>query len=364
MNINNANNRNAEIESFLERAGWGEAKRQALVADASSRRYERLFGLDGPAILMDAPAGSEGSSCPPKASEEERAALGYNAQARLAGSDTKAYAALASELVARGFSAPKIMAADHAHNLLLLEDLGDDLFARIKVDKAELYGAAVDALAALSRSSFDAKMPFGGNDWTLLDYDTCALLTEASLLLDWYAPYRGSKLDAAAHDEVTALWKAAFARLDALPRVLSLRDVHAENLLWLPDRDSIARVGLIDFQDALFGSPAYDLVSLLQDSRRDLPPGLEDTMITRFLDQAKIKDTEAFMTSYAVLGAQRSAKVLGIFIRLAKRDGKERYLQFLSITARNLVRCLAHPSLSDLNVWMHAHIPAIFTERP
>ena len=351
-----------DIESFLKRSGWGAARRHALVADASSRRYERLYGADGPAILMDAPPGDETSSCPPGANEEERAALGYNALARLSGSDTRAYAALAEELVARGFSAPKIMAADHEHNLLLLEDLGDDLFARIAVDQAELYGAAVDTLAALSRSSFGAKMPFGGDDWTVLDYDNCALMTEANLLIDWYAPYRGAAQDAAAHDEVEALWRKAFAQLDALPRVLSLRDVHAENLMWLPDREGVARVGLIDFQDALFGSPAYDLVSLLQDSRRDLPDGLEETMIARFIEQAKITDPETFLASYAILGAQRSAKVLGIFVRLAKRDGKERYLQYLPITARKIVRSLSHPVLAELQKWMQDHVPAIFTE--
>ncbi len=354
--------REEEIREFLAASGWGEARRIALAGDASTRRYERLRGPKGIAILMDAPSGTETSPCPPMASAEERAALGYNALARLAGADVRAFAALSCELVARGFSAPEILASDYQRGFLLLEDLGDALFSESLIEKETLYSAITDTLAALSRSSFDAKMPFGGNDWHVLDYDKCALMSETDLLLDWYAPFRGGAPDGAARHEVQTLWSEAFLALDALPKVLTLRDVHAENLIWLPARDGAAQTGLLDFQDAVFGSPAYDLVSLLQDSRRTLPPGLEDKMKERFLEHAKIRNREAFALSYAVLGAQRSAKVLGIFVRLAKRDGKPRYLDFLSITAGNMVRSLEHPELAGLKLWMQQHIPAIFAE--
>lgn len=358
----NAERRRDEINVFLGKTGWGEARRSALVADASTRRYERLYGAAGPAILMDAPPDAETRTGSPEASPKERAALGYNALARLAGPDTRAFAALSGELARRGFSAPIILGADHERGLLLLEDLGDSLFSQNPDDQAMLYDAATRTLAALSRASFTPPMPPGHPIWTVQGYDPCALLTETDLLLDWYAPYRNVALEMSARNQVHGLWEEAFAVLDRLPKVLTLRDVHAENLLWLPDRDGVANVGLLDFQDALFGSPAYDLVSLLQDSRRDLPDGLEEIMIKRFLEHSKIRDHDAFMASYAIMGAQRAAKVLGIFVRLARRDGKEKYLQYLPITARNMVRSLSHPILKTLQKWMQNHIPAIFTE--
>ncbi len=354
--------REDEITNFLALSGWDAAQRLALAGDASTRRYQRLSGPKGAAILMDAPFGAETSPCPVNASFEERTALGYNALARLAGADVRAFSALSHELVQRGFSAPRVLAADHAQGLLLLEDLGDALFSTIPVEKEKLYGAATDTLAALCRSSFGSNMPFGNNDWTVLDYDPCALLTETDMLLDWYAPFRGTAPDEAARQEAHELWADAFTALETLPRVLTLRDVHAENLIWLPKRDGVARTGLLDFQDAVFGSPAYDLVSLLQDSRRILPSGLEDAMLTRFLEASKIRDREAFAHSYAILGAQRSAKVLGIFVRLAQRDSKPRYLDFLSITARNMARNLEHPALAELKGWMQCHVPMVFEE--
>ncbi len=352
--------RETRITEFLDTAGWGKARRAALAQDASSRRYERLSGPLGRAMLMDAPPDEDAVLCPPEADTAKRTALGYTALARLAGSNTHAFAALAQELVARGFSAPQILAADHDHGLLLLEDLGDDMFSTSALDKTMLYGAATDTLAALCRSSFDTSMPLGRADWTVLDYDAPALLCETDLLLDWYAPYAAKAPSEKARAEVQALWVRAFAVLDTLPKVLVLRDVHVENLIWMPDRDGVAQTGLIDFQDALFGSPAYDLVSLLQDSRRDLPDGLEEQMLERFMEKAKISDRAAFLRSYAVLGAQRSAKVLGIFVRLTQRDHKPKYLDFLPITRRKMARALAHPDLGELGDWMRVHIPAIF----
>jgi N-acetylmuramate 1-kinase len=355
-------NREQAINTFLARAGWGKAPRTPLAADASTRRYARLHGPKGRAILMDSPPATDEHLCPPGASAKQRQSLGYFALARLAGSSTHAFAALADALVMRGFSAPTILAADHEHGLLLLEDLGDALFSNAVTDKITLYSAATDTLAALCRSSFDAQMPPGKQDWTVQTYDEHALLCEADLLLDWYAPYAGTVPDDGARKALQNLWRDAFLTLENLPKVLVLRDVHAENLLWLPKREGHARTGLLDFQDALFGSPAYDLVSLLQDSRRTLPDGLEQAMLKRFLEHAKINDPEAFMTHYAVLGAQRSAKVLGIFVRLAIRDNKPRYLEYLPITARNLVRSLQHPHLDGLQQWMKAHLPGIFEE--
>ncbi len=357
-----AKRRALEISAFLANTPWAEAQSSVLVQDASSRSYQRLGSKASNAILMDAlPQGDE-RLCPPEASVTERHALGYHAMARLAGSNTRAFAALAQELVARGFSTPTILAADHGGGLLLLEDLGDDLFSQEPAKPEVLYSTAIETLAALARSSFDAAMPFGQTGWVVQDYDFCALLTESDLLLDWYAPMVGPVPNKTARAHIHALWSEAFKVLNNLPKVLVLRDVHAQNLLWLPEREGVSRVGLLDFQDALFGSPAYDLVSLLQDSRRDLPPGLEEEMIEHFLMLAKITDRKAFAASYAIVGAQRSAKVLGIFVRLAKRDGKANYLDYLPITARNFVRSLEHPVLADIRDWMQKHIPAVFMQ--
>ncbi len=356
--------REALVRTFLAAAGWAHARRTALAGDASTRRYERLHEKTATAVLMDAPPDAETEPCPPDASPGQRARLGYNALARLAGADVGAFAALAAELVARGFSAPKVLAMDRQNGFLLLEDLGDAVYARMAdrgaVPVADLYEAATDCLAALSRCSFDAALPTGHADWLVQDYDHTALLAETQLLCDWYAPYCGAALDGPAQEDARALWDQAFAVLDDLPKVLVLRDFHAENLLWLAARGGIARTGLLDFQDALFGSPAYDLVSLVQDSRRRLPEGLEQAMIARFADKARLPDPQALEVSYAVLGAQRAAKVLGIFVRLAERDGKPRYLQYLPIAAHNLARSLQHSHLHKLREWMLRYLPSVF----
>ncbi len=360
--------RNARIQQFLHAANWGDAQRQALPLDASTRRYERLVLGDKHAILMDAPPGAEASACPPNATAQQRAALGYNALARLAGPDTRAFFAIATELSARGFSPPRIYAADHDHGLLLLEDLGDALFAKLASEKTVgediLYSAATEMLAALTRCSFQPQMPPTQPQWQVQDYDQHALLAETDLLLQWYAPHLGSTPDDQACAHIRAAWAESFTALDALPKVLVMRDVHAENLLWLPDRDAHARTGLLDFQDAVFGSPAYDLVSLLQDARRDLPHGLEDQMKALFLERSKINDHDAFHASYAILGAQRAAKILGIFVRLAERDHKPRYLEFLPRTAAHFVRNLQHPALAEIETWARRHFGALFEATP
>jgi len=363
----NGAGREALLAAFLDRCGWGAARRRPLAVDASTRHYLRLAGKAGTAVLMDAPPDAETRSCPADATPEQRTELGYNAVARLAGADVHAFASFASELVARGFSAPKVLAADAANGFLLLEDLGDDLFARMAdsgaVPVRDLYESATDCLAALSRCSFDARLPTGHADWLVQDYDHTALLAETQLMGAWYAPYRGTAPEAEALAEADVLWEKAFAVLDDLPSVLVLRDFHAQNLLWLDKRSGIARTGLLDFQDALFGSPAYDLVSMVQDSRRILPDGLEQAMIARFIDKARLTDEQAFTVSYAVLGAQRAAKVLGIFVRLARRDNKPLYLKYLPIAAHNLVRSLQHNHLHDLRAWMQRHLPAVFDEQ-
>lgn len=352
--------------AFIEAAGWGDAELAKLPGDASTRSYARLLRGDESAMLMDAPPGAETAACPPDASFKEREALGYNALARLAGPDLVAFAGLSNALCERGFSAPKVLAADLEQGFLLLEDLGDALVARIvssDMHEGTVYSLAVDTLAALYRSSFPETVGIEGKTWPLQAYDAVALHCETDLFIDWFIDaYAKVELSQAARDDWHDIWSKAFARLERCPPGLVLRDFHAENLIHLPERDGHARIGLLDFQDAVIGHPAYDLVSLIEDARRNVDRKLAVPLKARFVEQAGIEDPAAFDAAYAVLGAQRNAKILGIFVRLALRDGKKRYLDMLPHVARLFVGDLQHPALMPLLMWMKAHGECVFRE--
>lgn len=357
--------RQAQREAFLQASGWGNAEITPFPGDASTRSYFRLQREGQPAILMDAPAGAEAPACPPDATPDERKGLGYNAVARLAGPNTAAFAGLANALTARGFSAPRIYEADLPAGFLILEDLGDELFAHVASQMAHegtIYAAAVDTLAALYRSSFEAEMTAFGASWTVQAYDETALLAETHLFLDWYAGARGREPDEAARQSWDEAWRSVLPWLDQHASGLVLRDYHAENLIWLPKRTAEASVGLLDFQDALFGHPAYDLVSLIEDARRDVPRHLAEPLSDRFFKAAGLSNREAFDAASAVIAAQRNAKILGIFVRLAKRDGKPKYLDLLPRVAAHFVRDISHPALREVRAWVSAHSPEVFAE--
>lgn len=353
--------REREIESFLKRAKWGQAERIAVPGDASTRRYERLTLGSEKAVLMDAPKGAEAPSEPEGASVAERKSLGYNALARLAGPNPEAFGCIANELTMRGFSAPKIIAADLDKGFMLLEDLGDDLYARIiandSAKERPLYQAAIDTLAAIYRSSFPAKMTFQGETWRVREYDEAALLAEADLFLDWYAKDLGREIQGKAREDWNAIWGDLFTTLKAHAPGLALRDFHAENIFWLPERQAVSRVGLIDFQDGLFAHPAYDLVSLIEDARRDVTPELAQPLLRRFCEKAGLNYGSKFKTAYAVMGAQRNAKILGIFVRLAERDRKPHYRDLIPRVAAHFKGNLQDPKCADLKTWIQRHIP-------
>jgi aminoglycoside/choline kinase family phosphotransferase len=354
--------RQTAMTDFLARSGWGEATMTPLPSDASTRRYARLALKDRKAMLMDQPQGCEGAIAPPDASEEARRALGYNAVARLAGADCARFAAAAGWLRARGLAAPDIYAADHANGFIILEDLGDALFADVLADGGDektLYQAAVEVLAKIHANDAPAAL---SSDKPLFDYDQTALVAETDLLTEWFLPL---VLGRTASEEETAehrrLWRAALAKIDQGRRVFVHRDYHAQNLLWLPERGGVARVGLIDFQDAVAGSPAYDLISLTEDARRDVPPDIAEAATAHYLAamtaQGTPLDEARFRREMAVMAAQRNAKIVGIFARLYKRDGKTRYLAFLPRVWGYLERDLAHPALADLRAWYDRVIP-------
>lgn len=359
--------RPAATTYFLAQAGWENAERVPLAGDASTRRYERLTRGRERAILMNAPPKAESPICPPLADPAERRALGYNARARLAGADVTAFVAIAQALSARGFSAPRILAFDAEDGFVLMEDLGEGLFARVlgegetAQDEETLYAGAVDVLGALYRSSFAPELGVADRTWPLLSYDTEALLAEVDLFLEWFVARRsGRTLDAGYWSAWTEAWSAVLQPLADQPRGLALRDYHAENLLWLPDRSGPGRVGLLDFQDAVMGHPAYDLVSLLEDARRDVSPRLFEPMKARFAHAAGLTDTARLDEAFAVLAAQRNAKILGVFARLAIRDGKPDYLALLPRVARHFVKDLSHPALRDIADLVGPVAPTLF----
>jgi hypothetical protein len=349
------------IAAFLTRAGWGAAQISPLPGDASTRHYARLDLNGRRAMLMDQPQKAEAPVAPLGAGPEERKALGYNAVARLAGADCGRFVGIANYLRGLGFSAPEILDADPAQGLVLLEDLGDALYADVlgaEQDEIAPYEAAAHLLAELHVRQATSQL----GDLPLFDYDETALLAEVDLLTEWFFPLA---LGRAASDgeiaEHRALWRAALAPLLRAPAFFVHRDYHAQNLLWLPQRAGTARIGLIDFQDAVRGSRAYDLASLIEDARRDVSPALAAAAIDAYLSRSHAlgtaPDESEFRAELAIMAAQRNAKIVGIFARLHRRDGKSRYLSYLPRVWNHLENDLRHPALAQLRDWYDREIP-------
>jgi tRNA threonylcarbamoyl adenosine modification protein YjeE len=346
----------AALRDFLHRSGFALAERQRMQGDASTRLYERLT-LDGkPAILMNAPRRSDG---PPV-----RDGKPYSAIAHLA-EDVKPFVAMADGLCAQGFSAPEIYAADLERGFLLLEDFGHEAFVSgappAPIDAR--YAEAADLLAALHGKPLPPTLPLrGAASYTIPPYDRAAFLIEAELLLDWYIPHRGLSVDEKGRGEFRALWTQALAPAIAGQQSWVLRDFHSPNLIWLPQRHGIERVGLLDFQDAVIGPAAYDMASLLQDARVDVPEPLERELFARYVRRRRETDSAfdeaAFAQIYATMAAQRATKILGIFARLDKRDRKPQYLRHMPRVWRYLHRALLHPQLAPLAAWYKGNVPA------
>ncbi|NIJ06600.1 hypothetical protein FHS31_000182 [Sphingomonas vulcanisoli] len=299
----------AAAPAFLASAGWGDGRIVPLAGDASFRRYFRVLGDGRSAVLMDAPPEHE---------------------------DSRPFITVAEHLHSLGFAAPRILARDLDQGLILLEDFGDARMAEViaadPTREAAIYTQAIDLLRALHAHDAGALSP----------YDLAALEREAGLFPEWYMPAVGLAETSGWREA----WAAALAHVADDRSVTVLRDYHAENIMLIED----GSLGLLDFQDALAGNPAYDLASLLQDARRDVSPELERAMLARYgpIDPA----------AYAILAAQRNTKILGIFTRLWKRDGKPRYLSFQPRLWAYLERTLMHPALGEVKAWFDAHVPA------
>lgn len=325
----------AARDALLAAHGWAPEQAAPLAGDASARKYLRLTDGARRAVLMDSdPA---------------------------AGEDPAPFIASTKALQQRGFSAPEIIAADPQAGFLLLEDLGDALFAKVceaePREEQELYGAAADLLARLHAEH----PPTAEDRAAFAPYDMPVLLREARLAVEFYLPgATGAATPADLAAEYEALCTAAFAPIAEGEEVLVLRDYHAENLIWLPEREGDARVGLLDHQDMLIGRPAYDLVSLLEDARRDVSIQAKVHTAMRYCAARGIGGgaMAAFNRDIHLLGAQRNLKILGIFARLCLRDEKPKYLSMMPRVWAHLEHDLSHPDLADLKAWVGANLPA------
>ncbi len=319
-------NRTVLADALLLQAGWANARRQTLAGDASRRRYERLTAPQSghSAVLMDA--------------------------APELGEDVERFVRIAEILRGLGLSAPEILAQDVQHGFLLLEDLGDDLFARLLDTRPEmereLYEAATDVLIALHAAETPALDSYGPT--RMAEACTLAFTAYADVL---------HEQDTDSCERFEARFEDILQRTTQGTRVLMLRDYHAENLIWLPEREGTARVGLLDFQDAMLAHPAYDLVSLLQDIRRTVPAGIEMRMIDRYISATGVDD-HAFRTAYAVLGVQRNLRIIGVFARLGREYGKPRYLEMLPAVWDHVMRGLDHPALASIAELLRGAFPA------
>ena len=310
------------VDAFLAACGWGEARVKPLAGDASFRRYFRVIGEGRQAVLMDAPPPHE---------------------------DPRPFIAVAEWLASVGLTAPEIIARDLDQGLLLLGDLGDVRLRETLDDdpgrEKELYGLATDLLVQLhDHSPMPGLPPHGLDQW----------LDELMLFPDWYAPALGLEID---RDDYRAAWTDVLAPVaaDGLGPVTVLRDYHAENVMLVAGRAGVAHLGLLDFQDALAGHPAYDLASVLEDARRDVSPAIERAMIDRYCSATG--DGVAFERAYWTLAAQRNTRILGVFVRLWKRDGKPHYRAFQPRMWDLLERDLAAPGLESVRAWFDDSVP-------
>ena len=360
-----SSDREALKAEFLRAAGFGDARRELLSGDASTRQYERLHRADGRRfIFMDQPPAVESVVCPPAATDAERIALGYNAAARLAAGSVAAFVTTAAFLRQEGLSAPEVYAHDVDTGLAVLEDLGDDLFAAIipqGQDERPLYEAAIDVQVAMQAQAPPDVLAVGETRWPLLTYDTLALKIATDTFLEWWPRFSG--LPAFGDEAVAewdALWAPVWVRGEAGASVFTHRDYHAQNLIWLPERAGVARVGLLDFQDALKAHPAWDLTHLLQDARRDVSAELETAMLARFLDARPQLDRAAFLADYRALAASNAARILGRVFARQVLLGRPQYRAFMPRTWRYLERNLQDPDMAGLKTWFDRHVPPEF----
>lgn len=342
--------RSRVVRDFLDGAGWMGAARRHLQGDASARRYERVRKDGRRAVVMDWPAANTPAVLDPRVIFRAR--------------DVRAFIAVDLALRGLGLSAPEICASDVSQGLLLLEDLGSVGILRDAAPDPERYRTAVDVLAMLHAGPRPAELPVpGGGTHPLPAFTAEAFAVETAMFLDWYVPHlTGAPATPMMREEFTAAWREIIARLAAKERGWVLLDYHSPNLLWLPERQALARLGIIDFQDLMVGPSAYDVASLCQDARATVPTELEASLREHYVARRRAADprfdAEAFAEAYAILAAQRATKILGVFARLAGHAGKPGYLKHMPRLREYLERSLAHPALNRYALWYRTHLPS------
>jgi len=343
------------LRHFLTDAGYIDARRKRMAGDASIRSYARLMRDDGAVILMNMPRRPDG----PAVYDGKP----YSAAVHLA-EDVKPFVAMANGLRSRGFSVPRIHRADLDHGFLITEDFGSVGFVEGDPPQpvVERYEAATDLLAELHREKLPEVLPLVPHaDYAIPVFDTEALLVEVGLMLEWYLPDRAVLPTNNLRSEFVMMWRKLLEKPAAAEKTWVLRDFHSPNLIWLSERSGIARVGIIDFQDAVLGPAAYDLVSLLQDARIDVPEAIELVLLTRYIKARREADPNFdaadFAALYALMSAQRNTRLLGTFARLNRRDGKPQYLRHQPRIWTYLHRSLAHPALASVRAWYAANVP-------
>jgi len=343
------------LRAFLDSSGFLESTRQRMAGDASTRSYARLIRYDGVVILMNSPRRPDGAAI--------YGGKSYSAAVHLA-EEVTPFVAIDEGLRARGFSAPVIHHYDLDHGFLITEDLGSEAVIKGEPPRpiAERYEAATDMLAALHNRSLPETLPLAGQpNYVIPAFDIEALLIEVGLMPEWYLPDRGVEPSEGMRAEFSARWRKLLQKPAAAPKTWVLRDFHSPNLIWLARRSGIARVGIIDFQDTVLGPPAYDVVSLLQDARVDIPEALELTLLSHYIKTRRSRDARfdpaGFAELYAIMSAQRNTRLLGTFARLNRRDGKPQYLRHQPRIWTYLKRSLSHPSLAHLRDWYLANVP-------
>jgi hypothetical protein len=343
------------LRQFLEGAGYGEAKRRRMPGDASIRSYARLVRDDVSYILMNFPKRPDGPAVYDGKS--------YSAAVHLA-EDVKPFVAIDNGLRGRGLSAPEIHHADIEAGFLITEDFGIEgvIEGEPPAPMSERYEAATDMLAALHREQLPETLPLvPQTDYPIPLFDVDAWLVEIGLMIEWYLPDRGAPPSDALRAEFIAMWRELLQKPAAAARTWVLRDFHSPNMIWLGDREGIKRIGIIDFQDAVLGPPSYDVVSLLQDARIDIPETLELSLFSRYIKARREADSgfdpAGFAANYAIMSAQRNTRLLGTFARLNRRDGKPQYLRHQPRIWSYLTRSLAHPELAAIRAWYEANVP-------
>ncbi len=339
--------RSQAAKVFIEKAGFGKARRNIVAGDASGRRYERLQTTNGAdVIFMDWP--------------QDGAFNKYARQVKL-GEQTQSFVAIAGYLNGIGLGAPEIYERDLAQGFMLLEDFGSvsltDLIDTQSASLPVVYGEAIEVLAQLHATCPEQKLNIEGVSHQLSLMDRQVMAYEVELFCEWYVPHCGKSLKSAARVQWQLIWQKLFARLEAaaLPRVLVLRDFHSPNIIWRDDAQAAARIGLIDVQDALIGSPIYDLVSLLQDARRNVPLKQLERSYQQYLASTGF-DTHSVNCHYHILSAQRNLRICGVFARLAMRDGRTEYLKHLPRVLAYIELALEHPDLHELKNWLQEYL--------